>query len=75
MPLLWWHYTRLPALPVAPQWLQLIIANRPKHGEEVQDLIDINDIRNGVFANYSIHIAFDRRDVAILKVSHLPDYM
>jgi hypothetical protein len=60
---------------VTPQWLQLIIDNRPKHGENVKRLNDINDIRNGVFASSHMHKAFDSRDVAILKVSPLPDYM
>jgi hypothetical protein len=35
------------------------------------DLVDINNIRNGMFANAQIHIAFDSRSVAVLKVCHI----
>jgi hypothetical protein len=52
------------------QWFQLIIANRPKYDEKVEDLVDVNDIRNGLFATDNVHRAFDPREVAILKVSH-----
>ena len=70
------HYTRIDAisdeLPFLPlQWFQLIIANRPTNGENVAQLSDINDIRNGVFSNNSIHTAFDARDVVILRVCRL----
>jgi hypothetical protein len=37
----------------------------------VEALNDINDIRNGVFAAGQIHLAFDPRDVVILKVCHI----
>ena len=50
------------------QWLRLIVENRPKYGENVTDLNDINDIRNGVFAATQIHTVFDPRHIAILKV-------
>ena len=40
-----------PFLPLIFQWLHLIIANRPKYRERVAALNNINDIRNGVFAN------------------------
>lgn len=53
------------------QWFQLIVENRPKYSENVTQLSDINDIRNGVFANNLIHGAFDLRDVVLLKVRHL----
>jgi hypothetical protein len=59
---------------VTPQWLQLIIVNRPKHGE-VEDFVDINDIRNGVLASNNIHIDFDSRHIVILKVSRVSAYM
>ncbi|KAF8341791.1 hypothetical protein F5887DRAFT_1218252, partial [Amanita rubescens] len=49
------------------EWLQQIIENRPKDDENVKELNEINDIRNGVFANSGIHRAFDRRRAAILK--------
>jgi len=45
--------------------------NCPKHEEEVEDLVDVNDIRNGVFATDNIHCAFNPHEVAILKVSHI----
>jgi len=47
------------------EWFQLIIANRPKHEEEVEVLVDVNDIR--VFATDNIHRAFNPCEVAILK--------
>ncbi|KAF8343708.1 hypothetical protein F5887DRAFT_1134767 [Amanita rubescens] len=50
-----------------PDWLRLIITNRPKYRESVAALNDINDIRNGVFANGTIHQGFDERSAAILK--------
>ncbi|KAF8523452.1 hypothetical protein BU17DRAFT_85740 [Hysterangium stoloniferum] len=52
---------------VPKQWFQLIVGNRPNYSEDVGDLDDINDIRNGVFANPLIHHVFDSRDIAILK--------
>ena len=51
--------------------MQLIVADRPNYGEVVDTLVDINDFRNGVFANGPIHQAFDKRMVAILKVSRI----
>ncbi len=53
------------------QWLRLIIANRPKYRERVATLNNINDIRNGVFANLIIPQRFDERSVAVLKVCHI----
>ncbi|TDL26653.1 hypothetical protein BD410DRAFT_825774 [Rickenella mellea] len=49
------------------EWLRLIIANRPKYGEEVEDLVDIEDIRNGISENPNIRMAFDLRHLVILK--------
>jgi hypothetical protein len=56
----------LPSLPL--QWFCLIVANRPKYGENVANLNDINDVRNGVFSSLQINAVFDQRRVAILKV-------
>lgn len=53
------------------QWFRLIIANRPKYGENVGTLNDINDIRNGVFANAFIHSPFDQRFAVVLKVCRI----
>jgi hypothetical protein len=53
------------------QWLRLIIENRPSYEENVTDLVDINDMRNGVFASSPIHFAFDKRDVVVLKVCQI----
>jgi hypothetical protein len=53
------------------QWFRLIIANRPKYGENVGTLNDINDIRNGVFACGNIHSPFDQRFAVVLKVCHI----
>ncbi|KAF8509116.1 hypothetical protein BU17DRAFT_7722, partial [Hysterangium stoloniferum] len=49
------------------QWFQLIIGNRPNYSEDVEDLDDINDSRDGVSANSMIHNIFDSRRIAILK--------
>ena len=54
------------------QWFRLIKTNRPNSEEDVAQLDDINDIRNGVFANVSVCTYFDRRRVVILKVCHVP---
>jgi hypothetical protein len=59
----------LPSLPF--QWFRLIVENRPEYRENVTDLNDINDIRNGVFAATQIHTVFEPRHVAILKVCHV----
>ncbi|KAF8342474.1 hypothetical protein F5887DRAFT_974428 [Amanita rubescens] len=48
-------------------WLQLIVRNRPSHGENVATLNNINDIRNGIFASSLIHASFDKRLVVVLK--------
>ena len=61
---------RLPFLRLF-QWFQLIIQNRPSYNENMTNLDDINDIRNGVFAAAQIHLAFDPRDVVILKVCYI----
>ena len=53
------------------QWFQLIVDNRPKDGEAEAGLSDINDIRNGMFANLMICSAFDDREIVILKVCHI----
>jgi hypothetical protein len=57
----------IPNLPLL-QWFRLIVEQRPDNGENVSDLNDINDIRNGVFSSALIHAAFDLRDIVILKV-------
>jgi len=56
--------------PFGPsQWLSLIVENRPSNSPEAEEgLEDINDVRNGFFAFSSIHVAFESREIAILKV-------
>ncbi|KAF8523457.1 hypothetical protein BU17DRAFT_63749 [Hysterangium stoloniferum] len=49
------------------KWFQLIVGNRPNYSEDVGDLDDINDIRNGVFATPTAHYVFDSRRIAIVK--------
>jgi hypothetical protein len=67
-----WEYVSLFLfLRLLFQWLQLIVANRPKHAENARTLHNINDIRNGVLANLHIHHLFDQRRLAILKVCHI----
>jgi hypothetical protein len=46
------------------------VENRPSCSENVRELHDINDIRNGVFANTLIHSGFNPRRLAILVVCH-----
>jgi hypothetical protein len=49
------------------QWLQCIIHNRP-HDEEL-DSLTIGDIRNGIYADNSLHShLFDPRHAVVLKV-------
>ena len=43
----------------------------PKLRRDVEDLIDINDIPNGVFAEENMHHTFDLREVAVLNVRHV----
>ena len=51
------------------QWFKLIIQNRPHDDDDdIEELNDINDVRNGFFANRAIHPFFDARQLAILKV-------
>ncbi|KZP28686.1 hypothetical protein FIBSPDRAFT_947513 [Athelia psychrophila] len=51
---------------ILPQWLQLIINNRP-HNENL-DSLSINAIRNGICADINIcHHYFGRRDAVVLK--------
>lgn len=45
-----------------------IVENRPHYGESVDNLNDINDIRNGVFAYSGIRYGFEMRMADILKV-------
>jgi hypothetical protein len=40
----------------------------PKLRRDVEDLIDINDIPNGVFAEENMHHTFDLREVAVRHV-------
>ena len=54
--------------PFDPQWLSLIVENRPSNSpEDEEGLKDINDVRNGFFAFSPIHVAFELREIAILK--------
>ena len=50
------------------QWLRFIVENRPHHAENVRDLNDFSDIRNGIFSANHIHGPFDQRRVVIFKV-------
>ena len=67
----WEYVSSSPFLRLLSQWFRLIIANRPKYGESVGTLNDINDIRNGIFASPSIHSPFDQRFAVVLKVCHI----
>ncbi|KAI9567886.1 hypothetical protein HD554DRAFT_2314559 [Boletus coccyginus] len=55
------------------EWLQLIIANRPRGGEQgLRTLKSINDIRNGIIGiPFPHHSYFDSRDAVILKTPNL----
>jgi hypothetical protein len=45
----------------------LVVSAYCRHyDEDVTDLLDINDIRNGVFANILIRTAFDQRRSVVL---------
>jgi hypothetical protein len=51
-----------------PTAIPVVSAYRPCHNENVTDLNDIDDIRNGMFANVLIHNSFDPRLVVVLNV-------
>ena len=53
------------------QWFQLIIGNRQAYNEDVSDLLSINDIRNGILVQPTLHNLIDSRRFAILQVLHL----
>ena len=53
------------------QWFRGIIHNRPNYEENVEDLTEINDIRNGLCMYASAHSLFDQREAVILKVRHV----
>ncbi|KIL57679.1 hypothetical protein M378DRAFT_87561 [Amanita muscaria Koide BX008] len=59
--------TGLHIVPYKQDWFRLIVENRPNYSENVTALGDINDIRNGVFANTLIHNGFGPRFAAVLK--------
>jgi hypothetical protein len=50
------------------QWLGLVIRKRLPDNEDLRTLTSINDIRNGFLGHSSVHDAFDRQRIAILKV-------
>ncbi|KAF9480791.1 hypothetical protein BDN70DRAFT_584162 [Pholiota conissans] len=53
-----------------PKWLQLIIENRAD-SEDLQ-MVDINDIRNGILGQATLYINhFDKREAVILKTPNL----
>ena len=41
----------------------------------MDNFVDINDVRNGIFAFDPIHRKFDIREVVILKVSNIVAYV
>jgi hypothetical protein len=53
------------------QWFSLIVQNRPAYSENIDELSDIDDIRNGMLAHHSAHWALDLRNAVILHVRHL----
>ena len=59
------HFLRL------SKWFRLIVENRPNYSEDVTELTDINDIRNGVLASVMVHRGFDPRLAAVLKVCQI----
>ncbi|KAF9519471.1 hypothetical protein BS47DRAFT_1379266 [Hydnum rufescens UP504] len=48
------------------EWFQTIVQNRQPHEENVDNLTDINDVRNGLLLGL-LHARFDRRMAVILK--------
>ncbi|KAF8805808.1 hypothetical protein BYT27DRAFT_7224680 [Phlegmacium glaucopus] len=48
-------------------WLWLIVENCPHNNENVEDLDDINDIHNGVFAFAALHTGFDAQHTVVLR--------
>jgi len=50
------------------EWYMLIVANRPKDKDNLNNLRGINDIQNGVFVGTNVHRPFDAHRLVILKV-------
>ncbi|KAH9953599.1 hypothetical protein BC827DRAFT_1159154 [Russula dissimulans] len=49
------------------EWFQLIIGSRQAYEEDVSGLLSINDIRNGLLVQSTIHSYMDARHFVILK--------
>ena len=57
------------------QWLQMIVQARPsdeRHPNDTADLVRINDSRNGLLVNSSMHKDIGCSILAVLVVSLLP---
>ncbi|KAF9508852.1 hypothetical protein BS47DRAFT_1365677 [Hydnum rufescens UP504] len=48
------------------EWFEAIVQSRPSYEESVDDLTDINDVRNGLLLT-QVHGLFDNRSLVILK--------
>ncbi|KAH9959461.1 hypothetical protein BC827DRAFT_1377170 [Russula dissimulans] len=56
------------------EWFQLIISNRHAYDEDVSDLLSINDIRNGLLVQATLHNLIDSRQLVILQTpNHVLD--
>jgi len=49
------------------EWFQLIIGSRHPYEEDVSELASINDIRNGLLIQPTLHFAIDSRQFVILQ--------
>ncbi|KAI0289275.1 hypothetical protein BC826DRAFT_630875 [Russula brevipes] len=48
-------------------WIEIIVRGRSQYDEDIANLDDIDDVRNGMVTNPQIHRLFDRRTVVVLK--------
>ncbi|KAF9513975.1 hypothetical protein BS47DRAFT_1343641 [Hydnum rufescens UP504] len=53
------------------EWFEALVRSRRAYDESVDDLTDINDVRNGLHLVTLLHRPFDQREVAILKTPNL----
>jgi len=54
------------------EWFQLIIGSRQPYDEDVSELTSINDIRNGLLVQPTLHTVVDSREFVILQT---PNYV
>ncbi|EJT97896.1 hypothetical protein DACRYDRAFT_102183 [Dacryopinax primogenitus] len=59
------------------EWLKMIVRDRQQEGDRTDDWLDaddmdIDDVRNGMMLNPTLHVAFDRHLLAVMVASYSP---